>query len=86
VPRPIERGSISGEFFRRAAAAPVQPAQKNIPRAPLAVGTRVRHAVFGDGEILTRRDMGGDILYEVRFDDGTVKKLMATYAKLEPLN
>jgi hypothetical protein len=27
--------------------------------------------------------MGGDALYEVRFASGTVKKLMATYAKLK---
>ena len=27
--------------------------------------------------------LGGDILYEVRFDSGEVKKLMATYAKLK---
>ena len=29
--------------------------------------------------------MGGDILYEVAFDSGNVKKLMATYAKLEKI-
>ena len=29
--------------------------------------------------------MGGDVLYEVAFDNGNVKKLMATYAKLEKI-
>ena len=48
-----------------------------------AVGTRVRHATFGTGTVMSTRDMGGDILYEVAFDSGTVKKLMATYAKLQ---
>jgi DNA helicase-2/ATP-dependent DNA helicase PcrA len=47
-----------------------------------APGTRVTHAVFGDGVILSSRDMGGDVLYEVKFDNGQVKKLMATFAKL----
>lgn len=49
---------------------------------PLPVGARVRHALFGEGEIVSARDLGGDVLYEVRFAIG-VKKLMATFAKLE---
>ena len=50
-----------------------------------APGTRVSHDMFGPGEILSTRDMGGDILYEVRFDNGQVKKLMATFAKLKKM-
>ena len=46
-------------------------------------GTRVSHDMFGLGEVLSSRDMGGDVLYEVRFDNGQVKKLMATFAKLK---
>ncbi|MGN1207112.1 MAG: hypothetical protein ACI4SP_02325, partial [Eubacteriales bacterium] len=48
-------------------------------------GTRVSHAVFGTGTILSVRDMGGDFLYEVQFDSGVKKKLMATYAKLKKI-
>ena len=48
-----------------------------------APGTRVRHDMFGEGVILSSRDMGGDVLYEVRFDNGQTKKLMATFAKLK---
>ena len=48
-----------------------------------AAGTRVCHGMFGEGVILSSRDMGGDVLYEVRFDSGQEKKLMATFAKLE---
>ena len=47
------------------------------------VGCEVVHAAFGTGKILSVKDMGGDILYEVAFDDGTTKKLMATFARLE---
>lgn len=47
------------------------------------VGTIVVHAAFGEGKILSVKDMGGDVLYEVAFNDGTVKKLMATFARLE---
>ena len=48
-------------------------------------GTRVRHAMFGEGVIVSARDMGGDVLYEVRFDSGETKRLMATFARLEKI-
>ena len=41
--------------------------------------------MFGDGTIVSSRDMGGDVLYEVSFDNGQTKKLMATFAKLRKL-
>lgn len=50
-----------------------------------AVGTRVHHVAFGSGEIVSAKDLGGDVLYQVRFDNGVEKKLMATYAKLQKL-
>ena len=49
----------------------------------IPVGARVLHATFGTGEIISSREIGGDILYEVRFDTGETKKLMATFARLE---
>ncbi|MFA5561410.1 MAG: UvrD-helicase domain-containing protein [Eubacteriales bacterium] len=49
------------------------------------VNARVRHAVFGNGTVLFVKDMGGDILYEVAFDNGQTKKLMATFAKLQEI-
>lgn len=48
----------------------------------ISVGARVRHGVFGDGTVISARDMGGDVLYGVRFDSGDEKRLMATFAKL----
>ena len=51
----------------------------------ILVGSRVKHDMFGEGTILSSRDMGGDVLYEVRFDNGQVKKLMATFAKLKKI-
>ena len=41
---------------------------------------------FGEGEILSARPMGADVLYEVVFDRVGTKKLMGTYAKLQKLN
>ena len=64
-------------------AAPKSAASFGIAR--LNPGDRVRHATFGTGTVRSARDMGGDVLYEVAFDNGNVKKLMATYAKLEKI-
>ena len=41
--------------------------------------------MFGEGKIISVRDMGGDLLYEVAFDSGQTKKLMATFAKLKKI-
>ena len=49
----------------------------------LLPGTRVVHASFGKGEILSAKPMGADVLYEVAFDSVGTKKLMGTYAKLK---
>ena len=40
---------------------------------------------FGEGEIISVRPMGADILYEVVFDNVGTKKLMATYARLKKI-
>ena len=79
-----EAEPLSGELSRpvSTAAAP-RPRTGGTPA--FAKGDRVRHLLFGTGEILDVRPMGGDTLYEIRFDNGAVKKLMATYAKLNKL-
>ena len=48
-------------------------------------GDRVLHPTFGEGEILSVKPMGADILYEITFDRVGTKKLMATFAKLKKL-
>ena len=48
-------------------------------------GDRVKHHSFGEGEILSARQMGADVLYEVMFDKVGTKKLMATYARLQKI-
>ena len=48
-----------------------------------SAGDRVRHTTFGDGIILSTKNMGGDVLYEIAFDKVGTKKLMATYARLK---
>ncbi|MBO6020126.1 MAG: hypothetical protein J6P88_02965, partial [Clostridia bacterium] len=69
--------------FARPTPKPERPAGYGVTR--FADGARVTHAVFGAGTVISSREMGGDVLFEVRFDSGTTKKLMGTYAKLKPL-
>lgn len=46
-------------------------------------GMRVEHPVFGIGTINKTIPMGSDTLLEITFDDGTLKKFMAEFAKLK---
>lgn len=80
--------------------AAVYPHRTDIPRvarepvfAPrptakenFAPGDRVRHATFGEGEVLSVREMGPDKIYEIAFDTKGTKKLMASYAKLTKIS
>ena len=45
-------------------------------------GQRVDHKVFGQGEILTAKPVGGDTLLEVSFERAGVKRIMANFARL----
>ena len=78
--RPVEIGSTPKP---KPQAGKSGAAQYGITK--MDAGTRVCHSIFGAGTILSSRDMGGDVLYEVKFDSGEVKKLMATFARLEKI-
>ncbi len=74
----------------RASQAPfARSAAKSAPASPktsgerFEAGARVRHMVFGEGDILSVKQMGTDVLYEIAFDRVGTKKLMGTYAKLK---
>ena len=51
-----------------------------------AVGDRVKHATFGEGEIFSAKPMGNDVLYEVVFDRVGTKKLMGNFARMKKLS
>ncbi len=46
------------------------------------VGDRVQHKVFGDGVILGVDGSGASMIVQIRFDNGSVKKLAAGFAPL----
>ena len=62
-------------------AAPAVKRDSSFTR--FTAGDEVLHATFGRGNILSVRDMGTDVLYEIVFDKVGTKKMMATYAKLK---
>ena len=81
---PTRSGAAGGATGGAAVGKPVfdkQSAEKTV----FSPGDRVRHMTFGDGEVLSVRPMGADVLYEVMFDKVGTKKLMATYAKLKKI-
>ncbi|MBR4626265.1 MAG: UvrD-helicase domain-containing protein [Ruminococcus sp.] len=47
------------------------------------VGERVLHSTFGEGTILSVRQMSNDSMLEVAFDKVGTKKIMANYARLK---
>ena len=70
---------------RPAPAAPKPAASVPAPAVAFQPGDRVSHMVFGEGEVLSCKKMGSDILYEVMFDRAGTKKLMGKFAKLRKL-
>ncbi len=84
APRTYISGGVATEprkdFFAKKSVS------KPAARLDLHPGDRVRHLSFGEGEILSARPMGADVLYEVIFDRVGTKKLMGTYAKLQKLD
>ena len=79
---------VSGELSRRPEIGNNRNSGRGAEKfgvEKLSPGDRVAHAMFGEGTIVSSRDMGGDVLYEVSFDNGQTKKLMATFAKLKKL-
>ena len=73
----------SGTLFGEGAAESAQ--RKKIPRPAgpqIAVGDRVRHGTFGEGIVLDHD--GGDMAV-IRFEDGSERRLMLSYAPIEKL-
>lgn len=47
------------------------------------VGDRVRHIKFGEGTVLSVKDGAKDFEVSVNFDTAGVKKMFASFAKLQ---
>ncbi len=79
-PAHSKRYAISKEFFTQPAVKSAKPSNAF---EHFSVGERVSHMAFGLGTVLSAKEMGTDVLYEIAFDEAGTKKLMATFAKLK---
>lgn len=61
---------------------PTASKSKTVPSASFNEGDSVKHATFGVGTIVSAKQMGGDVLYEIDFEKVGKKKLMASFARL----
>ncbi len=86
VSTPISRPAVQKSTAERITVGKAPTPQGAKKPQALAPGDRVRHMTFGEGEILSVKNMGADVLYEVMFDKVGTKKLMATYARLKKYN
>jgi len=75
---------ISNEFYKKTDTTNGAATSKTSGFIRFSAGDAVMHPTFGRGEVLTARDMGADVLYEIVFENAGTKKLMATYARLKP--
>ncbi len=60
--------------------------QESVVSPEVKAGSRVRHAVFGEGVVVSSRAVDGDYEAVVAFDDAGVKRLLLSFAKLEKVD
>jgi len=59
------------------------PLQDSVLLPEVKAGSRVRHAVFGEGVVVSSRAVDGDYEAVVAFDGAGVKRLLLSFARLE---
>jgi len=94
IPRRLVQGKGKSQGLaapRRTAtwrpALKVSPAPSPTPRSEpqLAIGQRVRHALFGEGTVIESKLTKDDEEVKVAFPGKGIKKLLASFAKLQKL-
>ena len=79
-PRPSQSSAETRSKYLENIRANAQNAEK--PKF-FEAGSTVVHPMFGEGEILSATPMGGDVLYEIEFSNGSVKRIMGSFARLK---
>lgn len=82
---PTTTGSKRVHIARRPGGADAEPEAVHERIGNLYVGCRVRHRIFGDGQVESLEGDGDNAKAVVKFDSGTSKKLLLQFAKLELL-
>ena len=80
-PENMQKSAQSRNSFLENVRASAQKTQQSTEA--FEAGTRISHPMFGEGEILSAQPMGGDVLYEIEFANGSTKRLMGNFAKLK---
>jgi DNA helicase II / ATP-dependent DNA helicase PcrA len=80
VPTPTPTASA---LAQPAPSASVQRASQAAVAAPFRPGEKVRHAVFGQGVVVSCTGSGDEAQVSVAFPNVGIKKLVAGYARLE---
>jgi DNA helicase-2/ATP-dependent DNA helicase PcrA len=62
-----------------------QPPPRPKKTIELSAGDRVQHAMFGEGEVVSCKQVGDDLEVTVNFHDGGVKRLLLSFAPLEKI-
>lgn len=78
-----EIGKVSPDYLKSVKNAFGGGTAKSTASPVFTVGETVKHRVFGIGKVINATPMGGDIMYEVQFENLGVKKLMGIFANLE---
>jgi DNA helicase II / ATP-dependent DNA helicase PcrA len=82
VPTPTPTPTTSA-LAQPAPSASVQRASQAAVAAPFRPGEKVRHAVFGQGVVVSCTGSGDEAQVSVAFPNVGIKKLVAGYARLE---
>lgn len=83
---PTTTGAKRVHIARRPGGADAEPEVTHERIGNLYVGCRVRHRIFGDGEVLALEGDRDNAKATVNFDSGASKKLLLQFAKLELLD
>ena len=81
------RGGIAPDpvAMKRAAAVP-GPKVMSKPKLALSPGDRVRHQLFGDGVVVSAKEVRDDVEVTVAFAGKGVKRLLLSFAPLEKVS
>ena len=83
--RPQARSRPAGRFASNRSGSGLNPQQAAAAEAGLAIGSRVRHAKFGEGVITQYEGGGASARVQVHFANAGAKWLVLSFARLEPL-
>lgn len=83
---PSPTGGKRRHIGRRVAGEDAEPEVSHERIGDLRVGGRVRHRIFGDGQITALEGLGDNAKAIVAFDKVGSKKLLIQFARLEPLD